>query len=106
MTSYEFGAQRCVLLLHVILCLTCAGRLLAQDIDRHYGLRYDLKLNPQADRAEVALTLDKRIKGNIWSMRFHIDPARHAGFKGDGQLTVDGEYVTWTPPETGGTPLQ
>ena len=76
--------------------------LAAQDADRHYGLRYDLTLNPQADRAEVALTLDKRIKGNIWSMRFHIDPERHTGFKADGKLELDGEYVTWTPPETGG----
>jgi hypothetical protein len=86
----------------VLVSAMCAGRLLAQEADRHYGLSYDLKLNPQADRAEVALTLDKRIKGNIWSMRFHFDPQRHAGFQGDGKISVDGEYVTWTPPETGG----
>jgi hypothetical protein len=79
-----------------------ASPLAAQDADRHYGLRYDLTLNPQADRAEVALTLDKQIKGNIWSMRFHIDPARHTGFKADGKLEADGAYVTWTPPESGG----
>ena len=79
-----------------------ASPLAAQDADRHYGLRYDLTLNPQADRAEVALTLDKRIKGNIWSMRFHIDPERHTGFKADGKLESDGAYVTWTPPESGG----
>jgi hypothetical protein len=86
----------------VVYYLLLASPLAAQDANRHYGLRYDLKFNPQADRAEVALTLDKRIKGNIWSMRFHIDPDRHAGFQGDGEISVDGEYVTWSPPETGG----
>jgi hypothetical protein len=80
----------------------CASRLDAQDVNRHYGLRYDLTLNPSADRADVALTLDNRIQGNIWSMRFRIDPQRHAGFQAVGKLETSGSYVTWTPPESGG----
>jgi hypothetical protein len=80
----------------------CASRLAAQDFNRHYGLRYDLTLNPSADRADVALTLDKRIQGNISSLRFRIDPQRHAGFQADGKLETAGHYVTWTPPESGG----
>jgi len=46
--------------------------------------------------------MDERIKDNIWSLRFHIDPNRHEGFKGDGTIQPSGEYVTWTPPVTGG----
>ena len=69
---------------------------------RAIGLRYDLTLRPAEDRAEVTLTIDERAKDNIWAMRFHIDPKRHAGFEGDGKIEPDGPYVTWTPPETGG----
>jgi hypothetical protein len=71
-------------------------------VSQHYGLRYDLTLNPEADRAEVSLTLDERAKENIWSMRFHIEPERHAGFMADGELETDGQYVTWRPPDEGG----
>lgn len=74
----------------------------AQSGDHHYGLRYDLTLNPAEDRADVSFTLDRRIKGNLTWMRFRIDPARHAGFAGDGKIEPDGEFVKWTPPETGG----
>jgi hypothetical protein len=91
---------------HAVLILLaytfCAELSSAQEESRHYGLRYDLSLRPGIDRAEVALTLDNRVQGNIRSMRFHIDPQRHANFKADGKLQEDGAYVTWTPPETGG----
>jgi hypothetical protein len=85
-----------------LICAPVVGQSSAQDQSHHYGLRYDLTLKPREDRAEVALTLDKRAKGNIWGMRFHIDPQRHGGFKADGKLAADGPYVTWTPPEEGG----
>ncbi len=75
---------------------------LAQSEIHHYGLRYDLTLNPAEDRAEASLTLDERAKDNIWSMRFHIDPERHQEFVGDGTIEVDGSYVTWKPPQAGG----
>ena len=74
----------------------------AQDASPHYGLRYDLTLNPAEDRADVSLTVDARIEANILAYRFHIDPQRQTGFAGDGKIEDDGEYVTWTPPTTGG----
>jgi hypothetical protein len=83
-------------------CVLLGGPLFAQSEDHHYGLRYDLALKPAQDRAEVTLTIDSRAKGNIWTLRFHIDPQRHQGFDGDGKIEADGEYVTWNPPETGG----
>ncbi len=86
----------------VITCALSASTSLAQDQSHHYGLRYDLSLIPAEDRADVALTLDERSNGNLWSLRFHIDPQRHQGFKGDGSVEMDGDYVTWNPPKTGG----
>ena len=86
----------------VVTSILNVGASFAQPESHHYGLRYDLTLEPDADRADVSLTVDRRIRKNIWSLRFHIDPARHDGFQGDGTIEPDGDYITWTPPETGG----
>jgi hypothetical protein len=86
----------------VVACVFWSGTLFAQPEDRHYGLKYDLTLKPTEDLAEVSITLDTRAKDNIWSMRFHIDPERHAEFQGDGEIEISGAYVTWEPPQTGG----
>jgi hypothetical protein len=94
--------RRIVVSLAIALGLLSTSLSGAEAENRRYGLRYDLTLKPGEDRADVSLTLDKRIKGNIWTFRFHIDPARHTGFDGDGVLDVKGEYVTWTPPVSGG----
>lgn len=70
--------------------------------DEHtYELRYELELKPGSDRAELAVVLGDNARHIRW-MRFHIDPSRHAGFEGDGEVERDGEYVTWTPPDDGG----
>jgi hypothetical protein len=87
----------------ILACCAASGSdLLAQQERHHYGLHYDLRLKAGKDRADAAITLDQRIKDNIWSMRFRINPARHTDFHGDGAVVADGHYLTWTPPETGG----
>ena len=86
----------------IISFLLCGNTSFAQSATHHYGLRYDLTLKPAEDLAEVSLTLDERAKDNIWSMRFHIDPARHQEFAGDGTIEAEGDYVTWKPPGNGG----
>jgi hypothetical protein len=98
--------MRTTLKLSAILVSCCCAKFAAsafgQSDEHTYGLQYDLTLKPAEDRAEVSLTLDGRIKGNLRSMRFRIDPERHAGFAGDGGVEPSGEFVTWTPPESGG----
>lgn len=79
-----------------------SGTCFAQPRPHHYGLRYDLTLKPAEERADIAITLDERAKGNLSSMRFRIDPQRHAGFEGDGAVERDGSQLTWRPPEAGG----
>ncbi|MCH8841071.1 MAG: hypothetical protein IH831_10465 [Planctomycetes bacterium] len=86
----------------VLVALVLLGRVTpAQTKSHHYRLRYDLSLKPEEDLAEVALTLSEGAE-NIWTLRLHIDPHRHSGFEADGQLEVDGQYVTWSPPDKGG----
>ncbi len=89
-------------LLILTACMLCCGSLLAQSDGLHYGLQYGLTLNPTTGRADVSLAVDDRVGGNIRSMRFHIDAKRHSNFQGDGTIKAEGDYVTWTPPETGG----
>ncbi|HEX2475471.1 MAG TPA: hypothetical protein VHK01_12030 [Lacipirellulaceae bacterium] len=89
----------------ITMVVTCALGLsasFAQAQNHHYGLRYDLSLAPAEDRADVAITVDQRAQGNVWSLRFHIDPQRQKGFQGDGSIEIDGDYVTWNPAEAGG----
>jgi hypothetical protein len=79
-----------------------AGSCFAQPQSHHYGLRYDLTLKPNEERAEVGIALDERVKDNLWSMRFRIDPQRHTGYAGDGTVERDGNYLAWNPPDSGG----
>jgi hypothetical protein len=83
-------------------CLLYCGSIRAQSGNHHYDLRYDLTLKPAADQADVSITVGRREAGSLDWMRFRIDPQRHAGFKGDGAVEAEGEYVKWTPPLSGG----
>ncbi len=90
------------IVLVLVALVPLAGVASAQTESDHYPLRYDLSLKPEEGRAEVALTLGEGATKNIWSLRLHVDPQRHTGFEADGKLEVDGQYVTWSPPDEGG----
>ena len=74
----------------------------AQTKSNHYGLQYDLSLEPEENLAMVSLTLSEGATKNIWSLRLRFDPQRHREFEANGKLEVDGEYITWSPPDKGG----
>jgi hypothetical protein len=88
-----------VICIALVVCALGDQRSHAQSENREYGLQYDLTLKPAEDRAEVSITIDNRAEGPL---RFRIDPLRHSGFQGDGKIEVEGDYVTWTPPQPGG----
>lgn len=58
-------------------------------------------MDPGNERAEVTLTLDQP-RDLVRELRFRIDSERFSDFEGDGEIEDDGEYLRWTPPETGG----
>ena len=66
-----------------------------------YEVRYDVVLRAGDDRADVTVTLGEGAHNVAW-LRFNTKPGRHADFTGDGEVTTDGNYVTWTPPDDGG----
>lgn len=75
---------------------------LGADREYPYEVRYELTLDPDRPLAPVRIVLGEGARHVRW-MRFRIDPERHRGFCGDGELLVNEDHVTWTPPEDGGT---
>jgi len=62
---------------------------------------YEARLIPSERAMRVEIVLDAGSE-RVGELRLHIDPERHFGFEGDGEISVSDEYVTWTPPEEGG----
>ncbi|MBD8524242.1 hypothetical protein [Pseudomarimonas arenosa] len=70
------------------------------DADAPPGYRVDYRLGFQPDEglASLAITVTPG-SGHLKRLRFKLDPERHAGFAGDGQINVDKTTLTWRPPE-------
>jgi hypothetical protein len=89
------GARTAALL---VLLLT-SGRALATE--RVYDVLYKVHVVPQRHGAEVTMVL-RQTHSYAREFVFNIDPAHQQAFTGDGTVAVDGEHVTWKPPERGG----
>ncbi len=100
-TSSVMRCARYIIVVFVPLMLH-AGVASAQTESTHYGLQYDLWLKPKEHLTMVALTLSKGATKNIWKLQFRVDPQRHRGFEADGKIEIDGQHITWSPPEEGG----
>jgi hypothetical protein len=81
--------------------LLFAATNLAHAVERVYEVLYVADVDPANQLAVVTLTL-KQPRDIVRELRFRIDPERYSDFEGEGQLEADGEYLRWTPPETGG----
>jgi predicted metalloprotease with PDZ domain len=88
-------------LLASILLLAIPG---AAERERRWEVLYDVHIVPTEGVAHVEILLEG-YASLVELMRFRVDPDRHSGFAGDGEISVsdDGVYVTWLPPETGGS---
>lgn len=86
-------------LIRLIAFLFVAGSAAAGEAE--FDLRYEVRLAEDSDTAEVAMTLGQE-DSLVESFRFRVDPARQAGFAGDGRIESDDPFVTWFPPEDGG----
>ena len=72
--------------------------------ERRWEVLYDVRVVPTEGVAHVEIRLEG-YASLVEMMRFRTKPERHSGFAGDGEITPgeDGVYVTWIPPETGGS---
>jgi len=73
----------------------------AHAVERVYEVLYVVDVDPANQQAVVTLSLNQP-SDFVRELRFRIDPERYSDFEGEGQLETEGEYLGWTPPETGG----
>lgn len=63
---------------------------------------YRVSLRPSERVADVELEVRQEEPG-LARLRFHVDPAQHLGFDGEGEIQVEGaDYVVWNLPPQGG----
>jgi hypothetical protein len=78
-----------------------AGAVPTTDVEVRFAYRVSLK--PSERVANVRLVVRQREPG-LARLKFHVDPAQHLGFEGDGDIAVEGsDYVVWTVPPRGGS---
>lgn len=66
-----------------------------------YDVIYDVRILPTERAAHVRIRVGPHANA-IRQLIFHIDPSRHLQIKGAGELKIEEEYVTWSPPTRGG----
>ncbi|MFW2403145.1 MAG: hypothetical protein ACN4GT_00175 [Gammaproteobacteria bacterium] len=66
-----------------------------------YKLAFELSLQAGKPRAEAAIELRQK-SALLREARFRAPAPRFDDFAGDGEIERDGDFVTWTPPRTGG----
>ncbi len=67
----------------------------------HYDVLFDARIVPTERVARASIRLGKGASWVRW-LRFRVDPERLYDFRGDGEVLVEGDTVTWTPPPGGG----
>ena len=95
-SGFGDGARK--LSLALILLATAQA---ANAVERIYEVLYEADIDPARQQAVMTLSLNQP-NDFVRELRFRIDPERYADFDGEGELEVDGEYVLWSPPVTGG----
>jgi len=74
----------------------------AKPADRFYDVLFEARLSPTERSAHVQIQLGSGAH-LVRQLRLSTDPARHAGFEGDGAIELVERSVVWTPPEQGGS---
>jgi hypothetical protein len=67
---------------------------------RYYDLLYDVRVVPTESAARVAIRVGSG-GINLTELVFRIDPERHLDFRGDGEIEITEEFVTWRPGGSG-----
>ena len=67
-----------------------------------YDVDYRVEFLPDDGQARVSIALEPD-DGRVTRLVFSMDPSRYSGIEGDGDVAVEGERVSWSPPQDGGT---
>ena len=68
----------------------------------HYEMIFEARVIPTQRIARASWTVGVGAKA-LRELNLAIDPERHFEFKGDGEVTVEDDTVTWKPPIDGGS---
>ena len=93
-----FSARACRVLQIATLVAALPANVLADDL---YRLAFHLSLEAGEPVAKVSLTLTQDTS-LLREARFRAPPDRFSDFVADGNLSRDGDFVTWRPPAEGG----
>lgn len=66
-----------------------------------YTVDYEARIVPTEKLAHVTIDLGDPDRA-VREIRFAIDPDRHLGFEGKGEIEIEADKVRWVPPKGGG----
>jgi predicted metalloprotease with PDZ domain len=66
-----------------------------------YPARFTLSINPAGKNASGAIEI-KAGSGHVSGMKLSMPASRYSQIKGDGEIKIVGDRVSWAPPKTGG----
>jgi len=84
-----------------VLVLFVAAAAAAQAEGPVYDVFIEARVVPSERLMRVSIETSRGAR-HLKQAIFRIDPERHLGFSGDGEITIEGDRVSWTPPTTGG----
>lgn len=87
-----------VVLSCLLLSLLLHGALARAADPNAFGVLYTVWIKPETQSAVVKIRLTRNQAMVDW-LRLRADPGRYSHFMGSGEVVVEGEEVTWTPPE-------
>lgn len=80
-----------------ILVLALSGPLSRAADPDTFGVLYTVWIKPETESATVKIRLTRNIDMVDW-LKLKIDPERYSHFLGSGEVSVQGNEVTWAPP--------
>ncbi len=91
----------------VLACIALSAACTAESTEsaspsKEYRVRYTVTPNPEAGIVAVRMKVSQP-RFLLRELRMRVDPGRISKVTGSGELSVDGENVTWRPGNDGGT---
>lgn len=93
--------SRALALVAPALALVIADAAIAQEDGPIYDVFIEARVVPSERLMRVSIETGRGAR-HLKQAIFRIDPERHLGFGGDGEIAIEGDRVSWTPPPTGG----
>ena len=100
------GRGRAAVLSGALLLGLAGGAAVAQEgasapPERRYEVLFDARILPTERAARVTIRLGEGAS-LVRRILLRVDPERHVDWSGDGEISIEGDEVSWAPPRGGG----